>query len=59
MEESDQLSDRVAIIDQGRIVALDTPERLKAIHGEEGRATLEDVFVKLTGRHLGRGEYAP
>ncbi|MGD8901975.1 MAG: ABC transporter ATP-binding protein [Anaerolineae bacterium] len=59
MEEADQLSDRVAIIDQGRIVALDTPERLKAIHSEEGRATLEDVFVKFTGRHLGRGEYAP
>ena len=55
MEEADQLSDRVAIIDQGRIVALDTPERLKAVHGEDGRTTLEDVFVKLTGRYLGRG----
>jgi ABC-2 type transport system ATP-binding protein len=54
MEEADQLSDRVAIIDQGRIVAMDTPGRLKALHGEEGRATLEDVFVKLTGRYLGR-----
>jgi ABC-2 type transport system ATP-binding protein len=59
MEEADQLSDRVAIVDQGRIVALDTPKRLKALHGEEDRATLEDVFVKLTGKHLGRGEYAP
>jgi ABC-2 type transport system ATP-binding protein len=59
MEEADQLSDRVAIIDQGRIVALDTPERLKAIHGEDGPATLEDVFVKLTGRYLGRGGTEP
>jgi ABC-2 type transport system ATP-binding protein len=54
MEEADQLSDRVAILDQGCIVALDTPARLKAVHGEEGRGTLEDVFVKLTGRYLGR-----
>ncbi|MCD6479682.1 ATP-binding cassette domain-containing protein [Candidatus Bathyarchaeota archaeon] len=33
MEEADQLCDRVAIIDKGRIVALDTPERLKSIVG--------------------------
>ena len=59
MEEADQLSDRVAILDQGRIVALDTPERLKAHHGEEGRTTLEDVFVELTGKHLGRGDFTP
>jgi ABC-2 type transport system ATP-binding protein len=59
MEEADQLSDRVAIIDQGRIVALDTPGQLKAIHAEDGRTTLEDVFVRLTGRYLGRGEYEP
>ena len=57
MEEADQLSDRVAIIDQGRIVALDTPERLKAEHGAGEKTTLEDVFVKLTGRHLGREGY--
>ncbi len=55
MEEADQLSDRVAIMDQGRIVALDTPERLRAEHGEDEKTTLEDVFVKLTGRYLGRG----
>jgi ABC-2 type transport system ATP-binding protein len=55
MEEADQLSDRVAIIDQGRVVALDTPEQLKAEHGEGEKTTLEDVFVKLTGRYLGRG----
>ena len=54
MEEADQLCDRVAIIDQGRIVALNKPEQLKAIHGEDGKTTLEDVFVKLTGRYLGR-----
>jgi ABC-2 type transport system ATP-binding protein len=36
MEEADQLCDRVAIFDHGRVVALDTPEGLKAqIPGEE------------------------
>jgi ABC-2 type transport system ATP-binding protein len=55
MEEADQLSDRVAIIDQGSIVALDTPERLKAKYGKDEKTTLEDIFVQLTGRYLGRG----
>jgi ABC-2 type transport system ATP-binding protein len=52
MEEADRLSDRVAIIDQGEIVAIDTPQNLKMIHGEKDRATLEDVFIKLTGKDL-------
>ena len=55
MEEADQLSDRVAIIDQGRFVALDTPENLKAEYGEDEKTTLEDIFVQLTGKYLGRG----
>ena len=55
MEEADQLSDRVAIIDQGRIVALDKPEVLKAEYSENDGTTLEDVFVHLTGRYLRRG----
>ncbi|MCP4289469.1 MAG: ABC transporter ATP-binding protein [Gammaproteobacteria bacterium] len=55
MEEADHLSDRVAIIDLGGIVALDTPERLKAEHGEDEATTLEDIFVQLTGKYLGRG----
>ena len=55
MEEADQLSDRVAIIDQGQIAAMDTPEQLKAEHGEGEKTTLEDVFVRLTGRYLGQG----
>jgi ABC-2 type transport system ATP-binding protein len=53
MEEADQLCHRVAIIDLGQIVALDTPERLKRAHGDGDAArpaTLEDVFIKLTGK---------
>jgi ABC-2 type transport system ATP-binding protein len=55
MEEADQLSNRVAIIDQGRIVALDKPEQLKLQYNGGSETSLEDVFVHLTGRHLGRG----
>jgi ABC-2 type transport system ATP-binding protein len=50
MEEADQLCSRVAILDRGRIAALDAPGRLKAAHGG---ASLEDVFVTLTGNVLG------
>jgi ABC-2 type transport system ATP-binding protein len=35
MEEADKLCDRIAIIDYGKIVALDTPDRLKESLGEE------------------------
>ena len=94
MNEADQLSDRVAFINEGKIVALDTPENLKQQHGNRAvkvrsrqgdeiieqvvaldtadsgdelknavattglmtihteEATLEDIFVKLTGRGL-------
>jgi len=55
MDEADKLSDRVAIIDHGKIVALDTPKRLKAEYGKGERTTLEDVFIHLTGRYLGSG----
>jgi ABC-2 type transport system ATP-binding protein len=52
MEEADQLCQRVAIVDQGRIVALDAPARLKAQHGPGENASLEDVFVHLTGKRM-------
>lgn len=94
MHEADQLSDRVAFINEGKIEALDTAENLKLEHGQrsvrirsragtvvderiialddadaseqirsavavEGlmtihteEATLEDIFIKLTGRGL-------
>ena len=55
MEEADTLSDRVAIIHQGQIVALDTPEQLKATHSAGQTISLEDVFVRLTGRYLLEG----
>jgi ABC-2 type transport system ATP-binding protein len=53
MEEADQLSNRVAIIDRGKIIALSTPGQLKVQTGGKG-STLEDVFIKLTGKDLYR-----
>ena len=60
MEEAETLCDRVAIMDGGRIVALDTPDALveslltrgftKA--RTERLANLEDVFIDLTGHEL-------
>jgi ABC-2 type transport system ATP-binding protein len=56
MDEVDRLCDRIAIIDSGRIVALDTPERLKhhvgSSNGHGRAASMEDVFLTLTGKSL-------
>jgi ABC-2 type transport system ATP-binding protein len=49
MEEADRLCDRVAILDQGKIIALDTPQRLKVAFSPGEKTSLEDVFVQLTG----------
>jgi len=52
MEEADRLCDRVAVMDGGQIVALDTPRTLKSRIGDPDKVSLEDVFLKLTGRSL-------
>lgn len=60
MEEAEILCDRVAIMDNGKIIALDSPKNLikkllakgfKKKHTVE-QADLEDVFIDLTGHHL-------
>ena len=51
MEEADQLCDRVAIMDHGRILALDTPEALKASIGADTIVT-----VKVSGAAAGLPE---
>lgn len=48
MEEAEKLCDRVAIMDSGKIVTIDSPERLMSVHG----GNLEDVYLKLTGKAL-------
>ena len=60
MEEAEELCDRVAIMDRGKIVALDRPSALvdsllsRGFEKErtETLANLEDVFLELTGRGL-------
>jgi ABC-2 type transport system ATP-binding protein len=48
MDEAERLCDRVAIVDRGRIVAMDTPGRLR--HGIPGAAMLE---LRVAGRPAG------
>jgi ABC-2 type transport system ATP-binding protein len=52
MEEADRLCNRIAIIDGGQIIAMGTPHELKSQIGLAEQVTLEDVFLKLTGRNL-------
>ena len=49
MEEADELSDRVCIIDHGKIMAVDSPQALK---DEYSASSLLDVFLELTGSEL-------
>jgi ABC-2 type transport system ATP-binding protein len=60
MEEAQAVCDRVAIIDHGTLVTLDTPAGLIARHRDDprvtrvarGEVTLEDVFIGLTGSEI-------
>ena len=64
MDEAEVLCDRVAIIDSGRIIAIDTPDQLidnliaTGFHRpkETKAANLEDVFINMTGHELRAGE---
>jgi ABC-2 type transport system ATP-binding protein len=52
MDEADKLCDRIAIVDHGKLVALDTPARLKASVPGKDNATLDEVFLHYTGTGL-------
>jgi ABC-2 type transport system ATP-binding protein len=56
MDEAETLCDRVAIVDQGHVIAEDTPKNLISALAKPKvvvhEGTLEDVFMSLTGRHL-------
>jgi ABC-2 type transport system ATP-binding protein len=52
MDEAERLCDDLAIMDRGQVIAKGTPRGLIASIGDGQSATLEDVFVTLTGRHL-------
>jgi ABC-2 type transport system ATP-binding protein len=60
MDEAEQLCDRIAIMDEGKIISLDSPDKmidnLVASGFERPRqvkaANLEDVFIHLTGKEI-------
>jgi ABC-2 type transport system ATP-binding protein len=52
MEEADRLCERIAIMDGGKIIAMDTPYQMKSKIGPPDKVTLEEVFLNLTGRSL-------
>ena len=60
MDEADYLCDRIAIIDSGEIITVDTPTNLKNNLVASGfkkettliQANLEDVFIHLTNKSL-------
>ncbi|MCW4040481.1 MAG: ATP-binding cassette domain-containing protein [Candidatus Bathyarchaeota archaeon] len=52
IEEAETLSDRVGIIDYGKLIALGSPHELMEKHNAEN---LEDVFLQLTGRRILEG----
>ena len=53
LAEAEALCDRVIILDGGRVVADGSAATLRASYGEWDGATLEDVFLRLTGRSFG------
>ncbi len=60
MDEAEILCDRIAIMDNGNIIALDTPKKLIKNLLDSGfkkeqqveQANLEDVFIEMTGKEL-------
>lgn len=60
MEEAQAVCDRVAIMDHGKILTVDTPAGLIEKHKDDpkvravahGEVTLEDVFIGMTGEEL-------
>ncbi len=60
MDEAEQLCDRIAIMDEGKIISLDSPDKMidDLVNGGFERpkqvkaASLEDVFIHLTGKEM-------
>jgi ABC-2 type transport system ATP-binding protein len=54
LAEAERLSDRIGILNEGRLVAEGTPDELKdrVVREHRGERTLEAVFMAYTGRSL-------
>ena len=65
LEEADQLADRIAVIDQGKVIAEGTPSQLKAsvgsgavhvrLHQVEDRPAAEQILIATLGDSVGLG----
>ena len=57
MQEIEMLADRVAVLDEGKLLAFDTPA---ALRGATSCPSLEEAFARITGRRLdSAGELPP
>jgi len=56
MEEAEKIAGKIAIIDHGKLVAIDSAEGLKK---HSGTVTLEEAFLKYTGSTIRADEAAP
>ncbi|MFF2850600.1 ABC transporter ATP-binding protein [Streptomyces sp. NPDC058001] len=59
LDEADALADRLVIVDQGVVVADDTPGALKLRHAGAIDASLQDAFLAVTGRGPAARDTAP
>jgi ABC-2 type transport system ATP-binding protein len=53
LDEAEALCSRVLMLDSGRVIADGSAAELRTQHGESATATLEDIFLRLTGRSFG------
>ena len=56
LQEAEVLCDRVVVIDHGRVLAEGTPADLIRIHAGPDGGSLEDAFMRLTGKRLEEDE---
>ena len=52
MEEVEEICTRIAIMDNGKIIACGNVQELKKLVSDDTSITLEDVFLTLTGKQL-------
>ncbi|MCQ4045352.1 ABC transporter ATP-binding protein [Streptantibioticus rubrisoli] len=59
LDEADALSDRLVVVDQGRVVAEGTPTALKTRYAGSPDASLQDTFLAITGRGVAPQDTTP